>query len=93
MAKHKEVCAGCGAKADEHPYIGVMHKSKDADYPQAKLFTDLGSSQHSAHAVCEECWRDPEHRTTEKHRLPMHFYTREGAVLAMEKAGTYGQTQ
>jgi len=44
-----EVCSGCGATADQHPYVGVAK--------------DVETGHFAPFPVCFLCFRDPEHRT------------------------------
>lgn len=74
MAK-QEVCAGCGAKAEAHPIIGISGPGAH-DTPG-----------YSDHPVCAACHQNPEHRTTP---LKMHFFERAAREQALARAGDSG---
>lgn len=56
-----EECRGCGIVAkDVHPMVAIMK--------------DEASQRMFSAPVCDECWKDPEHRT--KDMLKAHFHYR-----------------
>ena len=63
-----EICSGCGLAAPRHPIAGV---TRDDDGRMAEF------------PVCEECWRNPAHRTAP---LKMHFFSRAQAETAVDAA-------
>jgi hypothetical protein len=65
-----ETCAGCGAEASSHPYVGVARDDE----------TNLMTS----YPVCYWCWSDPTHRqvTLKMHFFPST--QAEEAVVAAE---------
>lgn len=43
----REECAGCGARAGRHPWVGIRH---------------VEGGGFEALPICQECWQDPAHR-------------------------------
>lgn len=73
-----EICYGCGAKAEAHPFVVVVNASD--------VETDEKSERGFAHVpVCAACHRDPSHRTTP---IKGHFFPREMADRARDAAGS-----
>lgn len=48
MRQIQELCKGCDATADRHPFIGIEGK---------------GEHRYTCYPVCTACWKDPAHRT------------------------------
>lgn len=67
-----EICAGCGAQADQFPMVGIGRQDLAAE-----------TGPLVEHPVCDACWRDPAHRTTP---LKVHFHTRANASVAVATA-------
>lgn len=71
-----ETCVGCGIAAKAiHPIVGIA---------RAELDNQSADTPYVAHAVCDACWRDPEHRTLRQ--LKMHFHFRANERLAVQIA-------
>lgn len=81
-----ETCGGCGASADQYPYVAVMNKADAGSLPVVQTSQD--NPDWVGVAVCEACWRDPAHRTTP---LKCHFFPRASARVAVVLAGSVGQ--
>lgn len=91
-----EVCAGCGAVAEEgapFPVIAVLHEQDAAklttvvDHPTGEPGED--GQNYVGAPVCDACWRDPAHRS--KNALKCHFFERKGnaAQIGLMLAGSF----
>lgn len=74
-----ERCVGCGALSQRHPIAAVATRG-DIEGDR------IGEHEtHTAHPVCERCWRVP---TTRKQTLKAHFFARGDMDAALEMAGS-----
>jgi hypothetical protein len=82
-----EICYGCGAKAEQHPILGVMNKA-DVKRGATIIPNPAEASPFVGVPVCKLCHEDPEHRTV--HALKCHFFSRGGKreVMGLVMAGS-----
>ena len=70
-----QTCYGCGAEADQHPWVAVISS------PGGELFV--------AEPICAPCHQDPQHRSKlPGGRLKGHFFPAGQAALALSRAGS-----
>lgn len=79
----EEICAGCDARAPQHPWIGVMHKD-DVD-EKASIVISATGVEFVGVAVCDACHKDPAHR---KFPLKCHFHPRATGRVGVLMAGS-----
>lgn len=66
-----EPCAGCGIYADPHPMVHIEH--------------DDASDERVSVPVCDDCWKDPAHRTRRALRGAFHLLKDAPSALAASK--------
>lgn len=79
----EEICAGCDARAPQHPWIGVMHED-DVDNNDSIVISMTGVDFVGV-AVCDACHRDPTHR---QYPLKCHFHPRATGKVGVLMAGS-----
>lgn len=86
-----ETCYGCGAKADQHPVVGVLNAkdlkrgTKAVENPVSGQAAPDGQKYEGV-PVCDACHRDPAHRS--QNALKCHFFMRDNARLGLVMAGS-----
>lgn len=80
-----EMCAGCGAQAKEHPWVGIMHVR---DLPAGYEPLAVSGRDFCAVNVCASCYADGNHQV---HYLKCHFFDRYNAQGGLAAAGSNGQ--